>query len=113
MKKTITLFIIISFFFSCDNQIKNIDVKNIEDECELLDVCDIIFSNAMQYHYEYGKDVDEMPEDIQEKIEEIFEKIGEIDIKKFDIEKLQLCPNFEENDNKLIKLTGLDNRYDN
>ena len=107
-----TLFIIISFFFSCDNQITNIDLKNIEDECELLDAVDILFSKAMEYHYKYGEDVDEMPVDIQEKIEEIFEKIGDVDVDKFDYKKLQLCPNFEEINKKSIKLTRFDKRYD-
>ena len=114
MKKTITLFIIISFFFSCDNQIKNLDIKNIKDACEFVEAFDIIFSKAIEYHDEYGEDVDEMPSDIQEKIFEIFEKIDDVDASNlpFDYKEMKLCPNFEEINKKSIKLAEFDDRYD-
>lgn len=99
MKKLLLLLLCVPLIYSCENnKVKNINFEQIDDECELVEVLNMMFSEAIEYHDKYGKDIEDMPKHIQSRIENIFLKYSSIDQYwyKFNEEKLELCPHYSE-----------------
>ena len=117
MKKLLLILLCVPLMFSCgDKKIKDINFSEMQDECECVDAILIIFNQAIEYHEEYGEDIESMPKNIQDKILLIFDKIDEFSSEsqsgKFELSKMMECPNFDEINIKSIKLAKIDKRYD-
>ena len=116
MKKLLLLLLCVPLMFSCGDKIKDINFSEIQDECECVDAILIIFNQAIEYHEEYGEDIESMPKNIQDEILLIFDKIdefsSEVQSGKFELSKMMECPNFDEISIKSRKLEKIDKRYD-
>ena len=113
MKKLllILLCVIIIFISSCyNNKIKNVNFEQIDDECEVVEVFNMMFLEAIEYHDKYGKDIEDMPKHIQSRIKNILLNISSFEqyTHKFNGKRLQLCPNYTESNRKLRFLETMD-----
>ena len=113
MKKLllILLCVIIIFISSCyNNKIKNVNFEQIDDECEVVEVFNMMFLEAIEYHDKYGKDIEDMPKHIQSRIKNILLNISSFEqyTHKFNGERFQLCPNYTESNRKLRFLETMD-----
>ena len=120
IKQILVAFLFTALVISCGNKAKDIDVKELETECDVVDAMEIVMDEiivlgeavdpeegvlgAITYGFEGSKEQKKEYESLAEKVQEIKERADELDFKESDLED---CPNFETVDKKIKKVKSI------
>ena len=108
IKQILVAFLFTALVISCGNKAKDIDVKELETECDIVDAMEIVMDEiivlgeavdseegvlgAITYGFEGSKEQKKEYESLKEIVEDIGERMIKLE---FDEDDLEDCPNFE------------------
>ena len=110
IKQILVAFLFTALVISCGNKAKDIDVKELTTECDLVDAMEIVLDEIIvlgeAVDSEEGASEEQKEEfkSLGEKAQEIGEQSDELGFKESDLED---CPNFETLEKKIKKTRKL------
>ena len=120
IKQILVAFLFATLVISCGGKAEDIDVKELETECDIVDAMEIVMDEiivlgeavdpeegvlgAITYGFEGSKEQKKEFESLQEIIEDIGKRMSKLE---FDEDDLEDCPNFETVDKKMKKVKSI------
>ena len=120
IKQILVAFLFTALVISCGGKAEDIDVKELETECDIVDATEIVMDEiivlgeavdpeegvlgAITYGFEGSKEQKKEFESLQEIIEDIGKRMSKLE---FDEDDLEDCPNFETVDKKMKKVKSI------
>jgi hypothetical protein len=120
IKQILVAFLFATLVISCGGKAEDIDVKELETKCDLVDAMEIVMDKiivlgeavypeegvlaAITYGFEGSKEQKKEYESLGEKVKEIAKRADELGFKESDLED---CPNFKTVEKKMKKVKSI------